>query len=79
MVSNVNLHPYNEEYRFALGAVVECYCGEDTWLKGRDAQPALIGRHYITERDSAPVLLELSWSLTRKVSKALSQFTNLPI
>ena len=27
----------------------------DNWLDGRDAQPALIGRHYITERDSAPV------------------------
>ena len=28
---------------------------EQRALGGRDAQPALIGRHYITERDSVPV------------------------
>ena len=28
---------------------------EDGRAIGRDVQPALIGRHYVTERDSAPV------------------------
>ena len=30
-------------------------CFRDTSVDGKDAQPALIGRHYATERDSAPV------------------------
>ena len=47
----VNLHPYTAG-GYAVAGVARVGSGESS----RDAQPALvIGRHYITERDSAPV------------------------
>ena len=65
----VNLHPYNTEGEepIRVDATLQLADADSTriagavvWMEpegldGRDAQPALIGRHYVTERDSAPV------------------------
>ena len=67
MVSDVNLQPYSAGpivlvAYYVIGIPLAIFLS--FYLKigpmglaiGRDAQPALvIGRHYITERDSAPV------------------------
>ena len=54
MVSDVNLHPYNADRYNREAEIID---DDEMKMYGRDApQPALvIGRHYTTERDSAPV------------------------